>query len=53
MVGEGGIREFLRKNRGEDIFYGRTGGREIFTEEQEQGRKIAGGGGLTPGRFSL
>ena len=34
-MGEGGIREFLRKNRGEEIFYGRTGGREIFMEEQE------------------
>ena len=49
---EGGIREFLRKNRRRK-FLQKNRSEEIFTEEQEQGRKIAAGGGLTPGRFSL
>ena len=49
---EGGIREFYGRTWG-GKFLRRTRSEEIFTEEQEEGRKIAGGGGLTPGRFSL
>ena len=45
---EGGIREFLRKNRGGFFDIGKNGSEEIFMEEHRGKENFLG---FTPGRF--